>query len=298
MPAKLQKMHILMADDNSENAAAAVSLLCELDLSPRSTIFVLRVFEIGQTHSVWLFEDALSQTHMKLSAAGHNVKSDLLLGQPAPKIVEIAAEQRADLIVMGSVGLRATLGILLGGVAQQVVEHAGMPVLVVRKPYNGLKHVLFATDGSDCSLEALRYIKQFPFPADVRFSVISVLPPEMTATNLAWTEMMDTPVPPMSPDLEANLERIAAKEQEDGEALIARTARSLKKLEVPVEAFLCRGDAATEIIDYAKKNSVDLIVVGSRGLGAVRGWLMGSVSRKLVHYAPCSVMVVKKCEAS
>jgi nucleotide-binding universal stress UspA family protein len=295
MPAKPQKIHILMADDNSEHAAAAASLLCDLELSPRSTIFVLRVFEIGQTHSVWLFEEALSKTHEKLTAAGHNVKSDLLLGQPAPKIVEIAAEQRANLIVMGSVGLRATLGILLGGVAQQVVEHAGMPVLVVRKPYNGLSHVLFATDGSDCSIEALKYIQKFPFPADVRFSVMTVLPPALTSTGLAWAEMADTPVPPMMPDVEANLERIAAKEQADADALVARTARALKKLDVPVDTFTCRGDAATEIIDYAKKNAVDIIVVGSRGLGAVRGWLMGSVSRKLVHYAPCSVMVVKQC---
>ena len=293
MPAKPQKIHILMADDSSEHAAAAASLLCDLKLSPRSTIFVLRVFEVGQTHNIWAFEEALSQTHMKLTAAGHNVKSDLLLGQPAPKIVELAAEQEADLIVMGSVGLRATLGILLGGVAQQVVEHAGMPVLVVRKPYTGLKHVLFSTDGSDSSIEALRFIKQFPFPEGVRFSVMTVLPPEITSTHLAWTEMADIPVPPLSPEAEANLERIAAKEQADAEALVARTARSLRKLEAPVDTFICRGDAATEIIEYAKKNAVDLIVVGSRGMGLIRSWLMGSVTRKLVHYAPCSVMVVK-----
>ncbi|MEW5830392.1 MAG: universal stress protein [Chloroflexota bacterium] len=294
MPAKPQKIHILMADDSSEHAAAAVSLLCDLDLSPRSTIFVLRVFEIAQTHNVWAFEEALSQTHMKLTAAGHNVKSDLLLGQPAPKIVEIADEQRADLIVMGSVGLRATLGILLGGVAQQVVEHAEMPVLVVRKPYAGLKHVLFSTDGSECSIEALRFIKQFPFPEDVRFSVMTVLPPAMTSSGLVWSEMADIPVPPLSPEVEANLERIAAKEQADAEALVARTARSLKKLDASVDTLICRGDAATEIIEYARKNAVDLIVVGSRGLGLIRSWLMGSVTRKLVHYAPCSVMVVKE----
>lgn len=295
MPTKPQKIHILMADDNSEHAAAAAAFLCDLKLSPRSTIFVLRVFEIGQTHSVWLFEEALSKTHEMLTAAGHNVKSDLLLGQPAPKIVEIANEQRADLIVMGSVGLRATLGILLGGVAQQVVEHAGMPVLVVRKPYNGLNHVLFATDGSECSIEALKYIQKFPFPASVRFSVMTVLPPVISSTGLAWAEMTDVSMPPVTPEVEANLERIAAKEQQDGEALIKRTARALKKLDSPVESYLCRGDAATEIIDYAKENHVDMIIVGSRGLGAVRGWLMGSVSRKLVHYAPCSVMVVKQC---
>ncbi len=58
-------------------------------------------------------------------------------------------------------------------------------------------------------------------------------------------------------------------------------------------SVLLRGDAATEIIEYVKTNQIDLIVSGSRGLSEVRGWLLGSVSRKLVHYAGCSVLVVK-----
>ena len=52
-----------------------------------------------------------------------------------------------------------------------------------------------------------------------------------------------------------------------------------------------------EIIEYARNEKVDLLVAGSRGLSRVAGWLMGSVSRKLVHYAECSVLVVKKREA-
>ena len=56
---------------------------------------------------------------------------------------------------------------------------------------------------------------------------------------------------------------------------------------------LQEGDAATEIINYAKERETDLIVIGSRGMGQVRGWILGSVSRKLVHYAGCSVLIVK-----
>jgi len=51
--------------------------------------------------------------------------------------------------------------------------------------------------------------------------------------------------------------------------------------------------AVTEIIQYAKENQVDLIVAGSRGLTSMQSWLLGSVSRKLVHYAGCSVLIVK-----
>ena len=47
---------------------------------------------------------------------------------------------------MGAKGLRATLGILLGGVAQTVVEYANWPVLVVRAPFEGLHKVLLVSE--------------------------------------------------------------------------------------------------------------------------------------------------------
>ena len=62
----------------------------------------------------------------------------LLYGHPAQALAEFAGEHEPDLIVMGAKGLRATLGILLGGVAQQMVEYSRWPVLVVRLPYQGL----------------------------------------------------------------------------------------------------------------------------------------------------------------
>jgi nucleotide-binding universal stress UspA family protein len=56
---------------------------------------------------------------------------------------------------------------------------------------------------------------------------------------------------------------------------------------------LKQGDAASEIIEYVKDRAIDLVVAGSRGLSPMRAWLLGSVSRKLVHYASCSVLIVK-----
>jgi nucleotide-binding universal stress UspA family protein len=47
------------------------------------------------------------------------------------------------------------------------------------------------------------------------------------------------------------------------------------------------------MIEYIKTEQVDLVVAGSRGLSPVKAWLLGSVSRKLVHYSDCSVLIVK-----
>ncbi|MGZ8693613.1 MAG: universal stress protein [Gaiellaceae bacterium] len=54
-----------------------------------------------------------------------------------------------------------------------------------------------------------------------------------------------------------------------------------------------KGDAATRILDEAEGEHADLIVMGTRGLGVGKRWLMGSVSTKVLHHAHCNVLVVR-----
>jgi nucleotide-binding universal stress UspA family protein len=46
-------------------------------------------------------------------------------------------------------------------------------------------------------------------------------------------------------------------------------------------------------MEYSKENEMDMIIAESRCLSEVRGWLLGNVSRKLVPYTSCSVLIVK-----
>lgn len=55
----------------------------------------------------------------------------------------------------------------------------------------------------------------------------------------------------------------------------------------------CVGDRAEEILDVAEAEDADLIVMGRRGLGHVRETLLGSVSQKVLHHAPCTVVLVR-----
>lgn len=60
-----------------------------------------------------------------------------------------------------------------------------------------------------------------------------------------------------------------------------------------VESLVVEGDPSREIVNTAKAKGVDLIVMGSRGLGDLQGLLLGSVSHKVSHAAPCSCLVVR-----
>jgi nucleotide-binding universal stress UspA family protein len=65
---------------------------------------------------------------------------------------------------------------------------------------------------------------------------------------------------------------------------------------VRAEYQFLEGNPAEAIVELARARDVDLIVVGSRGLGRVRGALLGSVSQAIVHHADRSVLVVKEPE--
>jgi nucleotide-binding universal stress UspA family protein len=230
-----------------------------------------------------------------LQDKGVEIKAALLAGNPATEIIRVGKETCADLIVMGAKGLRATLGILLGGVAQQVVEYSNCPVMVVRAPYLGVRNILAVVDGSVQSEGAGGYLAKFPFCREATVQLLHVLPPVPSKdiflqTFAGVTEAVYYPLP----EDEEMYAHMIEEEQEKGEKLLAKMQHELETAGVFAQTFLLRGDAATEILDYVKEHQVDLVVAGSRGLGGFEGWVLGSVSRKLVHYAGCSVLIYKE----
>ena len=283
---------VLLADDGSEHARAAVSLLADLKLPRQSLIHVLRIFSPLQAAEHVKIDAAVEEICKQLSEKGLNCTTNVLLGYPAEKIIEYSDQNHPDLIVIGAKGLRSTLGILLGGVAQQVVEYACCPVLVVRAPYTGLSSILVTTDGSQSSLTAMKYLEHFPVPAGISMNVIHVLPPPPIPSYVVEPMFMDPAFGDPGMVTEEEIAR-RKKEEDDGNTLLATYCDWLERQGMKAGAVLKRGDAATEIIAYAKAEKTSLIVTGSRGLSQFKSWLMGSVSRKLVHYSNCSVLVVR-----
>jgi|SRR3990170_1061295 len=283
---------ILLADDGSEHSRSAVHLLGGLSFPETTTVHVLRVITPLQAAEHESFENSLEETRAAISAIGLDARSELLLGYPAEKIIETSEQLCPDLIVMGAKGLRSTLGILLGGVAQQVVEYACCPVMIVRAPYVDLSRILIASDGSDSSKAAIRFFGTLPRIKNIDIDVIHVLPPPPIPMTVIEPMFVDLSINQPWEITEEEAER-RKKEEEEGEELLQTIKESLDKFGYEANTVLKRGDAASEINEYVKTNEVKLIVTGSRGLGNIRSWLMGSVSRKLVHYSNCSVLVVR-----
>jgi nucleotide-binding universal stress UspA family protein len=294
-PAPSTFSRVLLAVDGSEHSLAGAQLLASLAGRQEFEACAIAVLIPRNASLSSALEAALDAVKQLLGAQGIAVKSELLTGNPAEQIVQFASGYEPDLILMGAKGLRSTLGILMGGVAQQVVEYSHWPVLVMRAPFKGLKQVLLVNDGSEYAWRAVEFLSRFPLPPGIQVKALHVLPPQPDPELMVKVWPLDLTVTSSLPleDIEESLKRQAELEEQEGQRLIADTTKALEGCGWNVAPLLLRGDAASEIIDYARQKEIDLIVTGSRGLGQVRGWLLGSVSRKLLHYAGCSVLMVR-----
>jgi nucleotide-binding universal stress UspA family protein len=286
---------ILLAVDGSEHAQAATSLLNDMVGEFDCRITIIAVLDTPHTPRRQLLLNALQQAQEALQKTGREVICGLLHGHPAAAICDYANDHSPDLIMLGAKGRRATLGILLGGVAQQVVEYAHHPVLIVRSPYKDLHKILVAIDGSEYSHKALQFLGCLPYTSSAELHIIHITNPsppfEAAMQPRTWLFGNDIFLPPAVSDEESGRWKEASSAA--GENVINEALQIIQPCAIQAKTAILTGDAATEILDYAKRNSIDLIVTGSRGLSSVQGWLLGSVSRKLVHYSSCSVLIVK-----
>ena len=196
---------ILLAVDGSEHSRAAVQTVQDFTLSSASCadcqVMILGALPHteGSNQAAYLYP--LQQAQKMLMDKKIRTSLDLIQGFPAEVILNYAAVRQPDLIVLGAKGLRATLGILLGGVAQRVVEYAECPVLVIRAPYKKINHVLLVTDGSAYSRNAMEFAANFPFNPETIYHLLHILPPSaiLTPETLAqvWTladDSIDLPI--------------------------------------------------------------------------------------------------------
>ena len=101
---------------------------------------------------------------------------------------------------------------------------------------------------------------------------------------------------------QAKIKKVITAMNQDGKQLLTQAAnhaalainQARTKPFVTIRTVLMHGHVTNIVTKQAEKRKVDLIVMGSRGLSNITGYLMGSVSRKVLTHAPCAVLTVKE----
>jgi len=78
-----------------------------------------------------------------------------------------------------------------------------------------------------------------------------------------------------------------------GSEVLAAARRSVEGRAIAIESRIADAPPADAVVEIARAEGADILVIGSRGLGRIKGMLLGSVSQKVVQDAPCAVLVVK-----
>ncbi len=123
---------ILLATDASPASGAAVDQAIDLAVPLGARLLVLSVLGTGPSSVRQARQLALEGVASRARAAGAEAVEMLWEGEPGETIVEAAAAEGADLIVVGTHGRGAVGRLFLGSVSNYVVRHARCPVMVVR----------------------------------------------------------------------------------------------------------------------------------------------------------------------
>lgn len=89
------------------------------------------------------------------------------------------------------------------------------------------------------------------------------------------------------------MDTILSKYLEESESILKKSIDIGEKKGVRIESKLRKGDAASNILNYSKKEDYDTIIMGRRGTGKLRQLVLGSTSTKVLNHSDCTVVIVK-----
>jgi len=233
-------------------------------------------------------------------------------GGAGERILHHSKRSSADLIVMGSRGYSELEGLFLGSVSHKVFHLAQCSCITVHQSggaagFEGLKTIVAATDGSAHATKAIDLASDIAAKYDAKLILLHALHSDASAAELCAAVDMDRLSESAREELEAARHVVASglggefiapaisdgALKEIGDHILERGGQVAKAKDVQnLELRLVDDTPARAIIATARSEAANLIALGSRGLGEVEGLLVGSVSYKVNHAAPCNCMVV------
>jgi nucleotide-binding universal stress UspA family protein len=200
-----------------------------------------------------------------------DVQALIVEGHPAQLLVDLAKE--ADLLVVGSRGRGRLGGLVLGSISQHCVERASCPTAVVMADAP-IKRIVVGVDGSQSAQAALAWAVQ---EAAVTGACVDAVCAYIYTIALSHHALSQVP-------FDERLRQDAWRVVDEAISGLADTRG------VTINPIVCEGQPADVLVACA--TDADLVVLGTRGLGSLKGLLLGSVTRRVMTRVACPIVVV------
>jgi nucleotide-binding universal stress UspA family protein len=290
-------LKILFATDGSQGSVTAEAYACALAQSWGASLTVMSVLEFPPgmdpdyaVNRLYL-DELMQETTTRLvdvtaraGSLGLSVQSRIATGIPSTEVIAVAGAEDADLVVVGTRGKTGLEHVLLGSTAERIIRRAPCAVLTVpaakqraeESPQVSVTRILVPVDFSDCSLDALEFGALIARRANVSMKLLHVLEPvsyglDFTLPHRAQRESSKTAIRNRLSDL----------------------VSTLTSLGLASEFLMSGGLPADSILDAARSQSVDVIVMGTHGRRGLSHALFGSVAESVLRRSSCPVLTVR-----
>ncbi len=198
-----------------------------------------------------------------------------------PAILSYAEDHDVDLIVMGTHGRKGIKKWMLGSVTQEIIRHARCPVFTVNPDTVGdegldVKRLLVPVDFSEHAEPLVRYAKSLAAAYDAGMDLLHVI----AHVNLPLVYGVEA----IYPGAEEVMDR--------SRSALLHLAQNAEGPDVDVNVVVQGGDPAHQILTYAERHDMDLIVLCTHGFTGVERLLLGSVAEKVVRAAAHPVFTI------
>ena len=224
----------------------------------------------------------------RLAVAAHG---EIRYGDPAGEIIDYVQEQPDPLIVMTTHGRGGVGRWISGSVADKVVRHAGVPVLLLRSGVthavpDTLRTLLVPLDGSALAEVALPYAVELAARTGATIHLVRVVDvPAMLYQS--WVQM------PASADIINQLEQDLVQ---DAESYLTMVAEQLRSQGVDVKTRVRSGLPVAELLALEQEVQPDLVVMATHGRSGLSRLVLGSVAERLLREGTVPLLLVRPSE--
>jgi nucleotide-binding universal stress UspA family protein len=221
------------------------------------------------------------------SVAGSGLKVRIRLeeGAPASRILQVATEEAADLLVVGTHSRTGLPRAMLGSIADRMVRQATCPVLTVRPiperaPRREIRRICYATDFSPTARAAWPYV----------VAIATAAGAEVDLVHVTFEPVVDRHLPADA------IGRMAQLLREQGQIEVERFLERSTLPRERIHVRLSAGVPGEQIVHQAQ--AADLIVMGTHGWSGIVRWMLGSVAHYVIQTAPCPVLTIAPASLS